>query len=384
VWYALLMPAVHVYTRHRKTCSRKSDRAWKSCPCPKWLLWHYHGKMFRQSASTRDWNVAAKMARNVEQDYERHQTREPKAALDNGPTLEGAVNLYLVDRESQHLRPATLSKLETIFSKQMLAWFHDLGVRFLRDVTLPHLQAWRGSWADGPLAAKKKQERVKGFFWFCFRNKWITDNPSLGLSPIKADVRPAEGFTPEEWSKIVQATHRYGRTETERSRIRALVCLLRWSGLAIRDAVTLERQRLGADDRLILRRAKTGVAVMLPLQPNVAAMLRSVPAGPKPNPRYFFWSGHGLPKSAVADWQRALRRLFKIADLRHADGEPKRCHAHMFRHTFSIEMLLSGVPIEDVARLLGHASIKTTEKYYSAWVQARSERLEESVRSAWH
>src|SRR6266446_2738906 len=26
--------------------------------------------------------------------------------------------------------------------------------------------------------------------------------------------------------------------------------------------------------------------------------------------RYYFWSGNGLPKSAVADWQRSLRKLF--------------------------------------------------------------------------
>jgi hypothetical protein len=47
---------------------------------------------------------------------------------------------------------------------------------------------------------EKKQERVKDFFWFCFRNKWLTDNPALGLSKIKADNRPAVPFTPEEFA----------------------------------------------------------------------------------------------------------------------------------------------------------------------------------------
>jgi integrase len=69
-----------------------------------------------------------------------------------------------------------------------------------------------------------------------------------------------------------------------------------------------------------------------------------VPPGPKPNPRYFFWTGNGDPKSAVADWQRSYRRLFKSADIRRPDGEIKRCHPHMFRDTFAVEMLLAGVP----------------------------------------
>ena len=145
--------------------------------------------------------------------------------------------------------------------------------------------------------------------------------------------------------------------------------------------MTLERSALGADDRLILRRVKTGVAVMLPLQPQIAHYLRHMMQ--HSNERYFFWSGKGLPKSAVADWQRALHRLFEIADLKLADGTPKRCHAHMFRHTFSIQMLLKGVPIEDVARLLGHSSVRTTEKYYASWVKARADRLEQSVMASW-
>jgi integrase len=158
------------------------------------------------------------------------------------------------------------------------------------------------------------------------------------------------------------------------------VFLLRFSGLGIRDALTLERNRLGKDDRLILRRAKTGQNVFVPLQPSVASMLRSLPNG---NPRYFFWTGNGLPKSAVADAQRSLRRLFEIADLKLEDGSRKRAFAHMFRHTFSVSLLLAGVSIETVAVLLGHGSIRTTEKYYAPFVKARAERIEQEIMSAW-
>jgi integrase len=123
---------------------------------------------------------------------------------------------------------------------------------------------------------------------------------------------------------------------------------------------------------------------MLPLNPKVAESLRNIPAGPRPNPRYFFWSGNGDPKSAVADWQRALRRLFDLAEIKHPDGAPKRCHPHMFRHTFSIELLIDGVPLEDVAQLLGHSSVKTTEKYYASWVKARADRLERVMEKQWN
>jgi integrase len=55
----------------------------------------------------------------------------------------------------------------------------------------------------------------------------------------------------------------------------------------------------------------------------------------------------------------------------------------MFRDTFAVEMLLAGVPIDQVSILLGHASVRVTEKHYSPWVRARQDQLEKSVQSAW-
>jgi integrase len=55
----------------------------------------------------------------------------------------------------------------------------------------------------------------------------------------------------------------------------------------------------------------------------------------------------------------------------------------MFRDTFAVEMLLAGVPLEQVSMLLGHKSVKITEKHYAPWVKARQEQMEQNVRKAW-
>ena len=55
----------------------------------------------------------------------------------------------------------------------------------------------------------------------------------------------------------------------------------------------------------------------------------------------------------------------------------------MFRDTFAVEMLLAGVPLEQVSILLGHKSMKITEKHYAPWVKARQEQLAANVRKAW-
>lgn len=91
---------------------------------------------------------------------------------------------------------------------------------------------------------------------------------------------------------------------------------------------------------------------------------------------YFFWTGLSKSKSAVGDSQRSLKRLLILAGV--PDG-----HAHRFRGMFSAELLLAGVPMERVSILLGHQSVRATEKHYAPWVRAGQEQLEAHVGRTW-
>jgi len=71
-----------------------------------------------------------------------------------------------------------------------------------------------------------------------------------------------------------------------------------------------------------------------------------------------------------------MHRLFALAEV------PKG-HAHRFRDTFAVELLLAGVPIDRVSVLLGHKSVRITEEHYAPWVRSRQEQLEADVRRTW-
>lgn len=367
------------YARHSNDCPKKDDIRWKRCRCPKWINGTLDGQFIRRTAKTRSWEKAEELKRTWE------EAASPKKV--EPVTIEGAIEAYLADAKARELREATLYKLRIIFRKQFLAWAKVKGLRFLKEIDLSLLRDYRATWKDGAMAKKKKQERLIGFFWFCVRAGWLATNPTQGLGKISVDATPTDYFTRDEFEKIIDATYLYRENRWEQgdsngARLRALTLLMRWSGLRIRDAITLERSRL-VGDSILLYQAKTRTPVYVPLPPDVAETLRIVPPGLRPNPRYFFWSGNGDPKSAVADWQRSYRRLFELADLKSADGTPKRCFPHMFRDTFAVEMLLAGVPLEQVSILLGHKSVKITEKHYAPWVKARQEQLEQNVRKAW-
>ena len=75
-------------------------------------------------------------------------------------------------------------------------------------------------------------------------------------------------------------------------------------------------------------------------------------------------------------WQWALKGIFKEASIRDV-------HAHRFRDTFAVELLLAGVPLDRVSVLLGHSSIRITERHYAPWTRSRQEQIEADLKAAW-
>lgn len=57
-------------------------------------------------------------------------------------------------------------------------------------------------------------------------------------------------------------------------------------------------------------------------------------------------------------------------------------HPHQFRDTFAVALLEGGASIETVSVLLGHQSIRVTEKHCNPWVKTRQDALDRAVQSA--
>lgn len=120
-----------------------------------------------------------------------------------------------------------------------------------------------------------------------------------------------------------------------------------------RIATTLARE---VDGKLFLCTQKTGTPVRIPLPPHAATALAE---SPNDHPDYFSWNGKCLRESVVTIWERTLQNLFGKADV-------KEAHARRFRDTFAVELLLKGVPSEDLSVLLGYSSLKITGKHCRA------------------
>ncbi len=386
------LQTIEVYTRHSKDCPKCDEgKDWKKCNCRKYLyISQRRKKPLRPSANTRSWETAETLKRDIQDwlDPDKSELRRLKEGTQSRQTtVNDAIDLYLADAAKSGLKPETLRKLRRIFGKQFRSWAGVNGLIHLNDCTTPLLTRWRNAWTLGPLATQKTQEQVRSFFGFCIRQEWLTVNPASQLTKIKVPRKLVTYFTDDEFKEIIDATYKLAATLRKghvamAARLRTLILLMRWSGLRISDAVTLERCRLHGDN-LLLDQRKTDTPVFAPLPPDVAQALRDIPDGAKPSARFFFWGGGEEPEGAIKYWRRQLQRVFKLADIRNQDGTQKRCHPHMFRHTSAVRNLEAGMLLEEVSMLLGHSSVKITEKYYAPWVSGRQKRLESSVRLAW-
>jgi site-specific recombinase XerD len=296
-------------------------------------------------------------------------------------TIEEATKLFLAEAESRNLAESSMRLYRRFIGRQVVSWCEGRGFRYVKQLTFAELATFKASWKMMPATAAKRLELLKQFMGFCTAAEWIAKNTAAEFKTPEIDEPPTLPYTDQEMGRIITACEKYSHHgdhgHNRPDRIKCFVLLLRYSGLRIQDATCLETERLHGDD-LMLRTGKTGQAVFVPLPPDVADALR-YQATKNSNSRYFFWSGNGKPLSAVSSWQRTLRRVLK--DARVSKGTNMMV-AHRFRDTLATSLLANGVPIEDVAAILGN-SVKIVEKHYSAWVQARQVRLTERVRATW-
>jgi integrase/recombinase XerD len=306
-----------IYRRHQKDCEHQGDgRSYRRCRCVIWVDGTLAGLEIRKSLHTRDWQKAQDIVRQWEAEGRRVEEAQPT-------TVKEACGKFMADAEARGLREPSLYKYRLLFCR-LQDFAAREGIKWLYECDLDFLRRFRASWPNRNIAARKKLEALRAFFRFCWESDWIPTNPAVKLKPPKITDPPTMPFSREEVTQIMAACGKYRGGRSNAQRLRALVQLLRFSGLRIRDAVTLHKDRI-VNGKLLLYTAKTGTPVHIPL-PDFVVLELEMSRGT--HPEFFFWSGEGKPKSCVGDWQRSLKKLFRLAGV--PDG-----HAHRFRHTFA-------------------------------------------------
>jgi integrase/recombinase XerD len=382
-------PVITIFVRHSSDCKYKGDEFARRCQCRKHLRWSSNGTQYRRTAGTRSWAEAEKVKREIEDQL----AGNPAVKTNEVRSLDESVQLFIQDKKVQGVTPGVIKKY-MLELERLQAYCECHSVYTVQGITRELLTGFCGTWETfypSSYTRAKVRERVRSFLRYCYEAQWIPRVPAL--PKIKIDEPPTMPLTAEEYTRLLDALYvatprrwdgkmsTQGLTAAMRARLHALLQLMRYSGLAIRDAVTLERAAIQHDAsnglyRVVTARQKTGTHVSVPLPPAVAQEVLSIP---NDNQRYLFWTGESGETIAKTWANRYIRPLFEAA------GIP--CDGHMLSHrlrdTFAVDLLEKGVPMEEVSKLLGHESIKTTERHYAKWVKGRQDRLDALVTGAW-
>jgi integrase len=146
----------------------------------------------------------------------------------------------------------------------------------------------------------------------------------------------------------------------------AIAELMYETGLRVSDAILFEVDRVRVDQdgwgEYTTKQRKNGKPVTVGIPPE---LMKKLLALPRISARYVFYDGHtNLESYNTGQIWRLMQEVGNAIDM-------PGVRPHRFRDSFAVNRLNEGMLIQDVSKLLGHASVQTTERYYSPFVKSR-------------
>nr|WP_255574849.1 site-specific integrase [Caldovatus aquaticus] len=160
-----------------------------------------------------------------------------------------------------------------------------------------------------------------------------------------------------------------------------MIRFLARTGCRQEEAASLEWQDVDlARGTVTFARTKTRSPRVIQLSPRTVAMLRALPRHPRLS--YVFWHREGKRgpdgkptpdryRNVATNFRKLVTCGEQFAATGAEGGGFRRCgpaafrpfRCHDLRHTWGIRALQRGLPIFEVSRHLGHATVQTTEGY---------------------
>jgi integrase len=406
--------AFTLYRRHRPKCEaaqhhppdsrtaeyQERQKGYKGrCRCEIHVSGTLNGKRIRQTTGTVAWDEARDYARRLEAGADASTATppppEPAPALRIG--IADACKVFLTNRESAEIAPATLRKYKT-FTKQLTAYADTRGYAMLDQFTTADADLFYAGLNLGSRAKGKRLGVLRALFRFAVNRKWIAE------SPVSPDIKPPIGssksadkmpFSDEEIERIRKACDNAPRPISQRDRtsgqvgceykndqgsgvwtgedLRDLIELMLHTGFRISDATLFDMKRLRGND-IMIRAQKNGnhVFAWVPDSVRERLLARAKVHGQRP-----FIVGRSDRLETVTNvWRRRLAQAFEAAGPFEQPPTP-----HRFRHAFARRLLQRGVPIPEVATLLGDTE-QVVRTAYAAWVPERQPRLTRILQEA--
>jgi integrase/recombinase XerC len=223
---------------------------------------------------------------------------------------------------------------------------------------------------NDPASVGRKLSSLKTFFRLLVRRKLIASTPLGALRGPKRAHRLPAFLGKEEASRLLETGRLQARGRFEVARDQALFEVLYGAGLRISEACHLDlgdvvaegggaqitvREGKGGKDRIVPvgGKAQQALRAYLPLRADLVTT--RLAQGRPADGEALFLSRRGR---RLGD-REARRKL----DRRERDNGVKSVSPHALRHSFATHLLGEGADLRSIQEMLGHASLRTTQRY---------------------
>lgn len=259
-------------------------------------------------------------------------------------TRRGSISALIVhyyrSSEFTGLKPSTQTTYRGILDR----FRKEHGRRLVKDLRPKHLYAIFGKMDDRKTAANNLRSLLILILDFAIKLDWIETNAARVTKPFKVKTSGFHSWTEDEIAQFA-ATHPIG------SKAHLAMALMLYTGQRRSDAVRMGWQHVTSEGRLRVTQQKTGRRLEIKMHPT---LVQAISAQPKDN-MTFLVTEYGAPFSA-AGFGNWMRKRCNEAGLR-------QCSSHGLRKAATRRLFDAGNPLQVIAAITGHQSLKELERY---------------------
>lgn len=190
---------------------------------------------------------------------------------------------------------------------------------------------------------------ISSFFTWMENNNMIAKNPVRGIRPVKEEKLYRAHYSDIELEKL--------RRSTSNKRDRALVEFLYASGVRVSECCSVDISDINFQTFRLNVFGKGAKEREVYLSDTAVMYLQEYLKTRKDdNPALFVQYRSPFKRLDPSGVESLLKKLGKKAGV-------ENVHPHRFRRTLATNLLMKGVPIEEVSMILGHEKIDTTLEY---------------------
>lgn len=265
--------------------------------------------------------------------------------------LPEMVKIYLMCKKMEGLSENTLSsykKTLELFFKQLKKTPDKIKTN---DIRL-YLYQYQQEREITNRSLDKYREYICRFFSWARNEGYIDINPAENLKPISHEVKPRESLT--------QIELEYLREACETPREKAIIEFFYSTGCRVSELANVKISDIDWHDKMVHLVGKGKKHRTSFLNAKAEITLRNYLATRNDECEYLFVSLRRPIRQLHSD---GINKIVRNIVKRMPKEINKNITPHTLRHTTATTALQNGMPINDIQKLLGHASVETTMVY---------------------